>query len=124
MFISTSKNSEIYGNRLEDNFRAITYFIDCGALVGRNIDLQNNWAHDNTIRVGAQSGALATGMSYTADCTPTQVTTYHSGAKNLRFSHNTYYVPDPGAWYWLWIGVKQWFPWQSFGHGLDGVVTQ
>ena len=123
VFISTSQNSEIYGNTLENNFRAITYFVDCGAMVGRTIDLQNNWAHDNIIRVGTQSGAFATGMSYTADCTPTQVTTYHSGAKNLRFSHNTYYVPDVGGWFWLWNGIKQWFPWLSFGHDLDGVVT-
>ena len=124
VFISTSQNAEIYGNTLEDNFRAITYFVDCGAMVGRTIDLQNNWAHDNIIRVGTQSGAFATGMSYTADCTSTQVTAYHGGAKNLRFSRNTYYVPDVGGWYWLWTGWKQWFPWQGFGQDLDGVVTQ
>jgi parallel beta-helix repeat protein len=124
IFISTSQNSEIYGNTLEDNFRAITYFINCGATVGRDIDLQNNWAHDNSIRVGTQSGAFATGMSYTADCTSTQVNTYHGGAKNLRFSRNTYYVPDAGGWWWLWNGIKQWFPWQSFGHDLDGAVME
>jgi parallel beta-helix repeat protein len=124
VFISTSQNAEIYGNTLEDNFRAITYFIYCGALVGRDIDLQNNWTHDNSIRVGTQSGAFATGMSYTADCTPTQVTTYHNGSKNLRFTHNTYFVPDVGGWYWLWNGMKQWFQWQSMSKDLDGVVTQ
>jgi parallel beta-helix repeat protein len=124
VFISTSQNAEIYGNTLEHNFRAITYFVNCGVMVGRDIDLRNNWAHDNRIRVGTQSGAFATGMSYTADCTSAQVNLYHSGAKNLRFSHNTYYVPDVGGWWWLWNGVKQWSPWQSFGHDLDGTVSQ
>jgi parallel beta-helix repeat protein len=122
VFISTSQSSEIYSNTLEDNFRAITYFVNCGAMVGRNIDLQNNWAHDNTIRVGTQSGAFATGMSYTADCSAAQVTLYHSGSKNLRFSHNTYYVPDVNGWWWLWNGIKQWFPWQSLGQDVDGTV--
>ena len=33
VFISTSQNAEIYNNTLEDNFRGITYFVNC-ALVG------------------------------------------------------------------------------------------
>jgi len=122
IFISTSQNADIYGNTVENNFRAITYFVNCGGMVGRDIDLQNNSAHDNSIFVGTQSGAFATGMSYTGDCTATQVTTYHSGAKNLRFSHNTYDVPDAGGWYWLWNGMKQWFQWQGIPQDLDGTV--
>jgi parallel beta-helix repeat protein len=124
VFISTSQNAEIYGNTLESNFRAITYFVNCGGMVGRDIDLQNNWTHDNTIRVGTQSGAFATGLSYTADCTAAQVTTYHSGAKNLRFTHNAYYVPDVNGWYWLWNGMKQWFQWQGIPQDADGTVSQ
>jgi len=124
VFISTSQNADIYGNTLESNFRAITYFVNCGGMVGRDIDLQNNSAHDNTIRVGTQSGAFATGMSYTGDCTATQVTTYHSGAKNLRFSHNTYYVPDVNGWWWLWNGMKQWGQWQGVPQDTDGTVSR
>jgi parallel beta-helix repeat protein len=122
IFISTSQSNEISGNTAEDNFRAITYFINCGGMVGRDIDLQNNWAHDNTIRVGTQSGAFATGISYTGDCSATQVTTYHNGSKNNRFTHNTYYVPNAGAWYWLWNGMKQWFQWQGIPQDGDGTV--
>jgi len=124
VFISTSQNSEISGNTLEDNFRAITYFVYCGALVGRDIDLQNNWTHDNSIRVGTQSGAFATGISYTSDCTATQIAIYHNGSKNLRFTHNTYHVPDVSGWWWLWNGGKQWFQWQGVPQDLDGVVAQ
>jgi len=122
VFISTSQNAEIYSNTVEDNFRAITYFVNCGGMVGRTIDLQNNSTHDNIIRVGTQSGAFATGMSYTSDCTPAQVTLYHSGAKNLKFTHNTYYVPNVGGWLWLWNGLKQWFPWQGLGQDTTGTV--
>jgi len=124
IFISTSQNAEIYGNTLESNFRAITYFVNCGGLVGRDIDLANDWTHDNTIRVGTQSGAFATGLSYTSDCTAAQVTTYHSGSKNLRFTHNTYFVPDPSGWWWLWNGMKQWFQWQAIPQDIDGTVSQ
>ena len=113
VFISTSQNADIYNNTVENNFRGIVYFVNCGGMVGRTIDLQNNWAHNNTIRVGTQSGAFANGLSYTSDCSAAQVTLYHSGAKNLRFTSNTYYVPDVNGWWWLWNGIKQWFPWQG-----------
>jgi parallel beta-helix repeat protein len=122
VFISTSKNAEIYGNTVENNFRAITYFINCGGMVGRTIDLQNNWAHNNIIRVGTQSGAFATGLSYTSDCSPAQVTLYHSSTKNNRFSSNTYYVPDVNGWLWLWNGLKQWFPWQGIPQDAGSTV--
>ncbi len=122
IFISTSQNAQIYSNTLEDNFRAITYFVNCGGMVGRDIDLQNNSAYGNSIRVGTQSGAFATGMSYTGDCSSTQVNTYFSGAKNLRFSQNSYDVPDAGGWYWLWNGMKQWFQWQGIPQDTDGSV--
>src|SRR6185503_13045046 len=71
VFISTSQNAQIYSNTLENNFRAITYFVDCGAVADptRSLDLANNVAHDNSIRVGPQAGAFGSGFSYTASCT-------------------------------------------------------
>ena len=124
VFISTSQNAEIYNNTLENNFRSITYFVNCGATAdGRNLDLMNNSAHDNTIRVGTQSGVFATGFSYTSDCTSTQVAAYLNGSKNLTFSRNTYYVPSVTGWYWLWNGLKYWSLWQSMGHDVAGVIA-
>jgi parallel beta-helix repeat protein len=126
VFISTSQNAQIYGNTLDNNFRAITYFVDCGAAADptRTIDLANNAAHDNSIRVGAQPGAFASGFSYTASCTATQVARYTDGSKNLTFSHNTYYVPSISGWYWFWAQWTQWWQWQAAGHDVDGIVTQ
>ena len=83
----------------------------------------NNSAHDNTIRVGTQSGVFATGFSYTSDCTSTQVAAYLNGSKNLTFSRNTYYVPSLTGWYWLWNGLKYWGLWQSVGHDVAGVIA-
>jgi hypothetical protein len=123
VFISSCQNSEIHGNTLEADFRAITCFLDCGTMVGRTIDLHKHRAHDNTIRVGKQSGAFAIGMSYTSDCTSTQLTTYHGGAKNLRFSHTRRRAGRRRLIQAL-DGITQWFPWDSFGRDPHGVVTQ
>ena len=124
IFISTSMNGQIRQNILEDNFRGITYFINCGALSeGRGRDLTNNTAQDNTIRVGTQSGAFANGFSYTGDCTASQIAEYRDGSKNLTFSRNIYHVPSPTGSYWLWDGLKGWSQWQAFEHDLDGVVA-
>ena len=56
------------------------------------------------------------------DCTPAQVTLYHSGAKNLRFTSNTYDVPDVNGWWWLWNGIKQWYPWQGIPQDAGSTV--
>ena len=124
LYISTSKDTEIYGNTLEGNFRGITYFLNCAAVTGGNIsfDLANNNAHDNTIIVGTQSGALASVFSYTGACTVAQVTPYKNGSKNLKFTNNTYDVPVTTGQYWLWDAFIVWSQWQGLGHDLTGIV--
>jgi parallel beta-helix repeat protein len=124
VFVSSSQSVEIYGNTLENNFRGITYFLNCGGMAGRSdVDLRNNSAHDNTIRVSTQQYAFATGFSYTSDCTSTQVNTYTSGSKNLTFSKNAYYVPSLDGWYWLWNNTMPWFQWHAF-QDLAGTLSQ
>jgi len=123
IFISTSKNAQIYSNTLDSNFRGITYFVNCASVGGGTIgfDLANNSAHDNTIIVGTQSGALASAISYTG-CTSAQASLYLNGSKNLTFVHNTYDVPSPSAQYWLWNGMKYWYEWQGLGLDTTGIV--
>jgi parallel beta-helix repeat protein len=124
VFLSTSQNVQIYNNTFENNFRSITYFVNCANLGdARNLDLMNNSAHDNTIRVGTQSGVFATGFSYTAGCTSTQLAPYLNGSKNLTFSRNTYYVPSLTGWYWVWNGLRDWYGWQSVGHDRDSGIA-
>jgi parallel beta-helix repeat protein len=126
VFISTSKDVEIYNNRLEDNFRGITYFVNCHSVGGGTIeggyDLRNNSAHDNTIVVGTQSGAFASVFSYTL-CDSAQLAPYENGSTNLSFSQNTYDVPSPSTGrYWFWNGPKYWNEWQALGRDLDSIV--
>jgi parallel beta-helix repeat protein len=126
VFISTSKNAQIYNNTLEHNFRGITYFVNCSSVGGGTIaggfDLANNSAHDNTIVVGTQSGAFASLFSWTS-CNSSQVWQYESGSKNLTFSNNTYAVPSPTTVrYWFWNGPKFWNEWQALGHDATGTV--
>ena len=96
IFISTSKDMEIYGNTLEYNFRGIQYFLNCSAVGGGTLvfDLSNNYAHDNIVKVGTTSNALANFFSNISSCTATQVAPYVSGAKNLRFANNQSQVPE------------------------------
>ena len=124
VMISTSLNLQIYNNTLENNFRGITYFVNCATLTdGRNLDLKNNAAHDNAIRVGTQSGVLASAFASSGDCTATQVGAYLNGSKNLTFSRNTYYVPVLSEAYWLWDRVYPWPQWQSWGQDVDGTLS-
>jgi parallel beta-helix repeat protein len=127
VYISTSKNMQVYNNTFENNFRGIQYFINCAAVGSGRIgfDLANVSTHDNTITVGTQSGAWASLLSYSGDCTATQLATYLNGSKNLTFSRNTYRVPSLSAWYWVWgAHVKYWNEWQALGHDVDGTVSQ
>jgi len=125
VFISASQNVEIDHNQLEANVRGVVYFIDC-ALTGpsRGLDLSNSSAHDNTIRVGTQRGAIASGFAYPGHCRSTELAAYLNGSKNLTFSRNTYYVPSLTGSYWLWNGSKPWSEWRSLRHDLDGVIAQ
>jgi parallel beta-helix repeat protein len=125
VFISTSKNAQIYNNLLDGNFRGITYFVNCSSVGGGttiDVDLANNSAHENTIIVGSESGALASAFSYTL-CESAQLAQYQNASKNLTFSHNTYNVPLPATGrYWLWNGLKTWIEWQTIGQDVGSVV--
>jgi parallel beta-helix repeat protein len=124
VFISTSKDSQIYGNTLENNFRGILYFVNCSSVGGGTIgfDLANNSAYSNTIVVGTQTDAFASGFSWTL-CSSTQVAPYLNGSKNLRFSGNAYQVPSATTGrYWLWNGLKNWSEWLNLGQDTNGSV--
>ena len=124
VFISMSQNAQIHNNLLEANVGGIEYFLNCASLSLGEDDLKNNAAYDNTVVVGTQSGAYASGFSSTS-CTSAQLAPYLHGSKNLTFSRNTYRVPSPTTGrYWLWGGFKYWNEWQALGHDLNGSVSQ
>jgi parallel beta-helix repeat protein len=126
LYLSVSKNTQIYNNTLEHNFRGITYFLNCASLGGGQIgfDLTNNTAHDNTITVGTQSGALATAINY-INCSAAQVAPYLNGSKNLTFSHNVYHVPSlTTVQYWLWNNFMFWNQWLAIPQDATSTVSQ
>ena len=125
VFISTSKGVQVYNNTIEDNFRGITFFVNCPSVGGGQMgfDLVNNSASDNTIAVGTRSGALASLFSW-ASCTSTQAAAYLNGSKNLTFYRNRYYVPSTNAQYWYWGNFKYWWEWQAIPQDAGGGVNQ
>ena len=130
IFISTSRDNEVYGNTLDSNFRGITYLVNCPSVGGGSIffDLTNNSTHDNTIVVGTQSGAFASAFA-SVNCNSTQVAAYQippgqNGSHNLTFTHNSYDVPSPTTVkYWFYFDVMKLFTeWQLLGLDTTGSV--
>jgi hypothetical protein len=127
VFISTSKDVEIYMNSLEDNFRGIQYYVDCGRVGGGAIgwDLANDLAHDNLVSVSGASGSYASGLSLSSECAPTQFAAYVNGSKRLQFADNRYSVPSIIGYYWLWgSSLTPFSDWQAFGLDRQGSVSQ
>jgi parallel beta-helix repeat protein len=119
VFISTSKNAQIYNNTLEDNFRGLTYFVNCSPVGGGTIgfDLANNVAYDNTVT------AFASVFSWTL-CDSTQLAPYLNNSKNNTFSTNTYHVPAPATGqYWFWNAYMYWSQWQALPQDAGSTVS-
>jgi parallel beta-helix repeat protein len=127
IFISTSKDFQIYQNTLDGNHAGIQYYLNCGAVGGGSIgyDLSNNTASDNSITVGTTSGTFASGLGHLSSCTSTQVAPYLNGSKNLKFTGNRYTVPSTMTKYWLWglNSLKYWVEWQNLGHDVTGSLN-
>jgi len=130
IYISTSRDTEIYNNYLEANFRGIHLLIQCAIAnlpaggYPRQIsyDLRNNNIHDNTVIAGTQSGAWVGSMDY-FNCTSAQLDPYLSNAKMNIWQSNHYQVPDVSGVYWLWLtSFKNWAGWQALGHDTSGTV--
>lgn len=126
IFVSTSANTQVYGNTCEDNFRGIQYFLNTAAIQWlaspRTQDLRDNNVHDNIVRVGPQSGSWANALSYST--TTLDMTPYLNGSMNNLFVNNTYKVPNLTTPYWRWgtNTSKTFTDWQLLGHDTTGTV--
>jgi parallel beta-helix repeat protein len=129
IFVSASKGLELHGNVLEENFRGITYYVDCSRIGGGSIsggwDLANNSAHDNVVKLkaapaqGSTTNSLQTGV----DCTAAQKLLYNGGSKNLTFTGNDYYVPTLAGLWFYWDAYKTFAGWQALGQDAGGAVV-
>ncbi len=125
IFISMSQGIEAHSNTLVGNFRAIQYFLNCDALQW-GLDVANNSVHDNVVTVGTESGAQANTLTYTSNCTATQIAPYLNGSKNLQFLRNNYSVPSLTTDYFVWgfgsAGLRSWSEWQALGNDTTGIL--
>lgn len=111
--ISTSQGVEAYGNTLEGNAAG---FVILHSPRGNGWDTQNNYVHDNTIRMDkGWSGMIRT------DNTSTDNSLFTS--KNNRFQNNSYIVPSLSGSYWDWQqGSRSWSQWRGYGQDTTGTI--
>lgn len=132
IFMSTSRDVEIYLNTLESNFRAVNLFVSCGNVHPARTpypgaigwDLRNNNVHHNTVVVGNQSGAIGNLLGYDGTCTAAQAEAYLNGSKNNVFAGNQYTVPSLTGPWWHWGAVKTWNEWRALGQDTNGTASQ
>ena len=134
LFISTSRQMEVYGNTFEDNWRDINMFVNCGAIsnpgdhypTAIGFDLKDVHIHDNTVRVGTRADTMAGAWSYGGGCTTEQIARYKDpkAGQNNRYVNNTYAVPNVSAAVWFWDGWRTFAQWQAGGMDTTGTVTQ
>jgi hypothetical protein len=129
IYISTSHDVQVYGNYIEDSFRAIQAMVN-GPAVGSHscgwihthCALENVSVRDNTIVVSSRSGARISGLgSFMMDAAT--LATYTDGSHNITFTNNHYMLPDLALWGWFWGDAStDWAGWQALGHDLTGTV--
>src|SRR5262249_28214776 len=129
IFISTSRDIEMYRNTLEDNFRGIQYFLNCDAVgfpypTSIGFDLSNDDAHDNVIKVSDVTEVMASNVGYLGSCSSTFVAPYLTGQKGLVYRNNHYYVPTTtGAWWFSGDHWKTFGEWQALGYDVGSTVA-
>ena len=90
MFISMSKNAQIYSNTLEDNVGGIEYFLNCAVAWRPGAAISRTMRRTTTRSSSARRATRSRAPSAPPACTSAQLAPYLNGSKNLTFSRNTY----------------------------------
>lgn len=118
--VSTSSDTEVYGNTVVDNWQGIMAVnADRGTGTYGVRVLSNLWVHDNTVVQGGvvQAGS---GRSGIADLAGTSAFTM----LNNRFTGNHYKLP-PSGMFFLWMNAETTDPqWRSYGQDLTGTIER
>jgi hypothetical protein len=118
IFVSSSRDVEVYGNTLEDNWQGISGLDEDRGSGNRGAyTLTNFYVHDNIIRsvTPLGNGSGRTGIAGM----PATFT-----SKNNRFTNNTY-VFGPYATYFFWQGTEHTeASWRSHGHDTTGTFSR
>jgi len=108
--VGGNRGIEIYQNRISGSAYPLAIITQGGRPATKKVSVHHNvlTLRALTSRVGAYDGG-GTGEIF-------------SEAANNRFDHNTYRVPDRGA-YWAWDGqTLTWSQWRALGHDQNGAV--
>lgn len=134
IYISTSRDVQIFGNTVEENFRDINLFVQCAAVRPAGFfyptqiewDLRNVSVHDNAIKVGGPEFTVWGPSFSSTGCTAEELARYAAphNVKNNRFQDNTYTVRSAGGMWWFWNGFKTFSAWQALGQDTTGGVSQ
>jgi parallel beta-helix repeat protein len=132
IYVSTSRDTVIEGNTLEDNWRGVTLYLSCQAMMqgwAWKPDLANNTIRGTITRVGTRAESMSSLLAVAADCstapgTSIDTASYLSNAKNNRFESNRYEVPSLSINHLFWVGWKSWSQWQALGHDVGGSLVQ
>ena len=138
IFISNSRDTEVYENTFTDVWRGLNLFIDCslygnkGPLPANTLypgqieyDVRNNTMRDNTIVLSTRSGAHASVLTSGAGtCTSEFLAPYISNAKKNVWQGNDYDVPTPSGstWFFWPMAFRTWAEWQALGQDTAGRV--
>jgi parallel beta-helix repeat protein len=125
IMVTTSKNVEIYRNRLENNAATgIHYWLDSRVGQGaQQVDLINVRSYNNTIRVGTQLGSNGSSFAY-GGVTDEFAAPYVRGEKNLKFDSNAYAVSTLTGRFWWWPKTgRTWSDWQALGQDVAGALS-
>jgi hypothetical protein len=123
IYISESRDTEVYGNTIMGSDRAINLFQD-GTRRWES-ELSNNRISNNTIVVPASSILPGVApMAVVLNCTnltSSECASYSTSRGNI-FQGNAYTVPST-ARYWYWENAsKSWSEWRAAGQDTTGTL--
>jgi parallel beta-helix repeat protein len=115
--ILDSRNVEVHGNVVEDNWQGITGLDDHrgNGPYGPYV-LQNLYVHDNLIT----SRSTEPGSGRTGIIDMDTYTAYVLG--NNRFVNNQYVLGNPNGHYFMWFGERTQYEWQNYGNDAGAAV--
>jgi parallel beta-helix repeat protein len=113
ILVWSSRDVEIYGNTVEDNWGGGIYGVNTDRGTGTLgvYEMRNFWVHDNTITMSRGVNGLE------GDGTAPLFTTF-----NNHWDRNIYHVTGV-ALPFNWLGPKTWAQWQAAGNDKNGTYT-
>ena len=113
ILIGTSRDVEVYGNTVEDNYNGITASHTSRGSGSQGVyEVRNLWVHDNTIRSLRGFTGVVQNVGSTAVFS----------SLNNRFDRNKYTLAAGTYFEWM-NGGRTWGAWRGYGQDVNGTLT-